>query len=56
LTATVSKSLAKQLAVDKLTDLGLEVNIVDVILIDLSSGIKQRIPLATATADLFLYR
>jgi ABC-type transporter Mla maintaining outer membrane lipid asymmetry ATPase subunit MlaF len=48
--SNVSKSQATQLAIEKLIDLALEMNIADVILIELSSGMKKRVSLATAIA------
>jgi ABC-type dipeptide/oligopeptide/nickel transport system ATPase subunit len=50
--SAVSKRQAKQLAIEKLIDLGLEVNIADVILIELSNGMKKRVSLARAMAPL----
>jgi hypothetical protein len=41
--SAVIKSQAKQFAIEKVIDLGLEVNIADVILTELSSGMKKRV-------------
>jgi hypothetical protein len=50
--SAVSKRQAKQLAVEKVIDLGLEVNVAAVILIELSSGMKKRLSLVRAIAPL----
>ena len=48
--SSVSKSQAKKLATEMLNDFGLEINIANVFLTDLSSGTKKRVSLARAIA------
>ncbi|OWZ24923.1 ABC transporter ATP-binding protein [Wolbachia endosymbiont of Wuchereria bancrofti] len=46
----ISKKEAKQLAIEKLNDVGLEENIADMFPIELSGGMKKRVALARAIA------
>ncbi len=46
----ISKKEAKQLAIEKLNDVGLEENIADIFPIELSGGMKKRVALARAIA------
>lgn len=46
----ISKSEARQLAIEKLRDVGLEENIADMFPIELSGGMKKRVALARAIA------
>ncbi|MDD9331783.1 MAG: ATP-binding cassette domain-containing protein [Wolbachia sp.] len=46
----ISKKDAKQLAIEKLNDVGLEENIADMLPIELSGGMKKRVALARAIA------
>ncbi|QIT36017.1 ABC transporter ATP-binding protein [Wolbachia endosymbiont of Brugia pahangi] len=46
----ISKKEAKQLAIEKLNDVGLEKNIADMFPIELSGGMKKRVALARAIA------
>jgi len=46
----ISKKEAKQLAMEKLNDVGLEENIADMLPIELSGGMKKRVALARAIA------